>query len=607
MTIRRRTLGCIFSVTLLNLIGCGSGSPSNGQVPTKETSTGGSSAVDDHGTGGRLDGATGGAFTADTNGGASSVVTAGASGKAGSSPIGGTGASVGGARNTGGAFSTGGANATGGKPSVGGTSTGGKLSTGGVNGTSGAPTTGGAATGGDTGTAGGTPWPTDPPAPICDNADMLTGPATAPTGAVSVPAGDNHEYFVNESYKHEAAAGTVYYFQPGIHYLGSDQFAQIIPASNTTYIGAPGAIIDGQHVNLAAFTQNATNVRVAYLEIRNFGAITDNHDQGVVNHDAASGWTIEHNYMHHNGGAAAFVGSGGTLRFNCLRDNGQYGFQSGGGAADLVVDHNEVARNNQADWEARQAGCGCTGGCKFWEAKRAKVTNNWVHDNLGAGLWADYNNVEFLIENNLIEGNQREGIEYEISFNFMIRYNNLRGNCVLRGKAGSEGFPWGAIYISEAGGDGRAGSVYSVSEIHHNNLEDNWDGIVLWENSDRFCRPNENDVTAMCPFFDKTFGTRFKTQNVSVHDNRFSFDKQKVGCTGIYCGRNGIFSQSASNTTYPGDTIKDAITKTQNNHFSSNTYVGPWAFTIWDQSAPKTWTVWRGAPWNQDVGSTLSP
>lgn len=42
------------------------------------------------------------------------------------------------------------------------------------------------------------------------------------------------------------------------------------------------------------------NARVAYLEIRHFGAISDNHDQGVVNHDAGSVWMIEHNYIHHN-------------------------------------------------------------------------------------------------------------------------------------------------------------------------------------------------------------------------------------------------------------------------------------------------------------------
>ena len=458
-------------------------------------------------------------------------------------------------------------------------------------------------------TPGVTTWPLDPPAAICDTPGMLTGPATAPAGSVVVPVGDNSAFFENESYKQEAAAGTVYWFAPGVHQIGDGEYGQIMPASNTTFIGAPGAILDGSGVNRYAFTGKATGVRVAYLEIRNFGGgMNGIHDEGVVNHDAGEGWIIEHNDMHHNGGAAAFVGTHGTLRYNCLHHNGQYGFQSGGGSTDLVVDQNEIAYNNQGDAETQQPGCGCTGGCKFWESKRARVTNNWVHHNLGAGLWADTNNAEFLFEGNLIEDNDSAGIFYEISFNFMIRYNTLRRNNVARGLQESEGFPWGAIYISEAGGDSRAGSVYTTSEIHHNLLEDNWDGIVLWENADRFCRPAEaaSDVTAGCPFFDQTFGTRFKTQNVSVHDNVFRFDKTKVGCTGIYCGRNGIFSNWGVNATYHADVIQNAITKQQNNHFANNTYVGPWAFTVFDQSDPKTWAVWRAVPWGQDAESTLS-
>jgi hypothetical protein len=451
-------------------------------------------------------------------------------------------------------------------------------------------------------------WPTTPPAQICDNDDLLAGPTTAPKDAVIIPAGDNAEFFRNESYRGNEAAKTVYWFAPGVHTLGNDRFGQIIPADDTTFIGAKGAILDGQNINWVTFGQPAKGVRVAYLEIRNFGGgIAQGQDQGAVNHDAGEGWTIEYNYMHDNGGAAVFVGKNGVLRYNCLRRNGQYGFQGASGATDIVIDHNEVSYNNTNDWESKSPGCGCTGGCKFWDVKRAKVTNNWFHHNFGAGIWADYNNVEFTIEHNLIEDNDKEGIEYEISFNFMIRYNNIRRNQIARGLAGSEGFPWGAIYISEAGGDSRAGSLYATSEIHHNHLEDNWDGIVLWENADRFCRPPGEGVTDKCPFFEQTFGTRYKTQNVMIHDNVFRFNKTNVGCKGIYCGRNGIFSNWGITDTYPSTVIEEAITKNQNNHFSNNAYYGPWGFAVYDQSDPKSWQVWRGSEYEQDVGSTWSP
>ena len=63
------------------------------------------------------------------------------------------------------------------------------------------------------------------------------------------------------------------------------QFAQI-PAKTDTFVGAPGAILDGQDQNDYAFTQDASNVTVEYLEIRHFVCPLD---EGVVNHDAGHG------------------------------------------------------------------------------------------------------------------------------------------------------------------------------------------------------------------------------------------------------------------------------------------------------------------------------
>ena len=49
-----------------------------------------------------------------------------------------------------------------------------------------------------------------------------------------------------------------------------DQFGQIIPKDNDMFVGAPGAILDGQGVNHTAFRQHATGVTIKYLEIRQF-------------------------------------------------------------------------------------------------------------------------------------------------------------------------------------------------------------------------------------------------------------------------------------------------------------------------------------------------
>jgi parallel beta-helix repeat protein len=276
-----------------------------------------------------------------------------------------------------------------------------------------------------------------------------------------------------------------------VHTLGDSAFGQIIPGNDTTFIGAPGAVLDGQNRNFYAFTQHARNVTVRYLEVRNFGTGTSNNDQGVVNHDAGENWTVEYNYVHDNDGAGVFIGSGSTIGYNCLKDNGQYGFSSyhPDGVTIVVFDHNEVTGNNRDDWEALRPGCGCTGGGKFWDTRGAIITNNWVHDNLGTGMWADHNNAEFLFEGNYIENNEGVGLFYEVSYNFTVRNNTFKRNGLIDGRDRAQRgdpFPTGAIYVSESGGDTRAGSLYAAAEITGNYFENNWDGIVLWENADRF-------------------------------------------------------------------------------------------------------------------------
>ena len=91
------------------------------------------------------------------------------------------------------------------------------------------------------------------------------------------------------------------------------------------------------------------------------------------------------------------LGSDNTLSYDCLTDNQQYGFNaySDNGPANLVIDHNEISGNDTYNWEARQPGCGCTGGGKFWDVDGAVITDNWIYDNHSVGLWADTDNRGF--------------------------------------------------------------------------------------------------------------------------------------------------------------------------------------------------------------------
>src|SRR5271167_2463410 len=55
--------------------------------------------------------------------------------------------------------------------------------------------------------AGASSAPTSPPVTVCANASLLTGPSSAPAGAVSVPAGDNSSLFAST-----LPASTTYWF-----------------------------------------------------------------------------------------------------------------------------------------------------------------------------------------------------------------------------------------------------------------------------------------------------------------------------------------------------------------------------------------------------------
>ena len=183
---------------------------------------------------------------------------------------------------------------------------------------------------------------------------------------------------------------------------------------------------------------------------------------------------------------------------NCLRLNGEYGFQSfeTDGAWNVVLRGNEIARNNTADWETIQPGCGCSGGGKFWNTHNARVVGNYVHHNYGTGLWADTNDVGFLFERNYISDNEDHGLFYEISYNALIRKNTFARNGWTSGAKMGEDFPIGSIYLSEAGSDVRAGDKYGRQlRISGNRFVDNWAGVMAWENPDRFSGSPYNTST----------------------------------------------------------------------------------------------------------------
>jgi len=469
--------------------------------------------------------------------------------------------------------------------------------------------------------------PATPPVRVCGNAAILgRGPSSPPKGATVIPAGDDSGTALAHSWTIQPH--TTYWFAPGRHTLATGQYGQIIPVNGDTFLGAPGAVLDGRHSNLFAFTGQAHDVTIRDLTIQNFGARGGSGGQGVVNHDAGRNWRIDRVTVQHSAGAGVMLGSGNVLAHSCLKDNGEYGFQGVG--SHITVDHNEIAGNNTDDWEALHPGCGCSGGAKFWGVNQATVTNNYVHGNLGPGLWADTNNRNFDVTHNYFADNQGEKFIYEISYNLRLADNTFVRNALVDGPRTS-GFPDPAVYISESGADSRVPGPYGHTlMVTGNTFTNNWSGVVLWENANRFCGSPANASASDCTLVDPTVVTtkscnptniarepyyndcRWKTQNVLVRGNIFNFDPVSVGpdcVSATYCGFNGIFSQwggQPSWSPYRGTTVEGHITFHQNNHFTSNAYYGPWQFMVSDQGNAVSWATWQAAPYRQDAGSTMS-
>ncbi len=461
------------------------------------------------------------------------------------------------------------------------------------------------------------------PAAICGS-KSLRGPATPPPGARRITPSEDLQAAVEGS-----RPGTTFWLAPGRHGLGDDEFDQVGPKDGQSFVGAPGAVVDGRHVNRYAFGGDGADVTIKHLTVENF---VSPRNEGVVNHDSGDGWRIKRNTIQHNDGAGVFLGDGNVVAHNCLAHNGQYGFSAfePDGVRDVVLKRNEVMGNNTDDWEQREPGCGCTGGGKFWDTRGALVLANWIHHNHGVGLWADTNNTEFLVRGNHISHNAAEGMIYETSYNARIVHNTFVRNGLAEGPD-CDCFPLSALYVSESGSDPRAGTRYARAlTVAHNRFVDNWSGIMAWENADRFAGSPANTSTGFTTLVNPDVATeqacsnpnligtapyvddcRWKTQHLRVRDNVFRFHPSRLGAECVPsagCGWMGLFSNVGSSpewSPYQGEVVEDNITFEQDNTWADNRYEGPWRFIVHDMGNAVDWRTWRGAPFRQDKGSTL--
>ena len=224
-----------------------------------------------------------------------------------------------------------------------------------------------------------------------------------------------------------------------------------------------------------------------------------------------------------------------------------------------------------------------------------------------------------------VGANDGAALMYETSYNAVIRNNTIRRNNWVEGRKYADrgdNFPYATIYVSESGGEPRIRARTNKIEIYRNLLENNWSGITLWENSDRFCNSPANTSTGYCTLLVKDLDRceqpaigraplysdcRWKTQRVDIHDNRFVLKKSVVKCA-TECGRMAVLANYGTYpkwSPYKGKRVAEAITHKQRNRWHDNVYRGPWSFVAANTDGTLDSGQWQATPYRQDEGSTF--
>ena len=331
------------------------------------------------------------------------------------------------------------------------------------------------------------------------------------------------------------------------------------------------------------------------------------------------------------------LGSDNTLSYDCLTDNQQYGFNaySTRGPSNLVLDaQRDQPVTTPTTGRAHQPGCGCTGGGKFWDVNGAVITDNWVHGNHSVGLWADTNNRGFDIRGNYISDNYQLRPDLRDQLQRPDQGQRFRAQRPRRRDRRPRLPDQCHLHFGVGVGQPGARQVrQDRSRSPGTRSLNNWGGVILWENSNRFCNSPANTSTAYCTLVAPVGGDdqaraassaicarqpyygdcRWKTQNVEVNHNVFEL-RSRQHRTGLHAGQRvrvpGHFLRvrdlSVLEPLQGHARSRTTSRSTRTTISAQNTYIGPWRFMVQAQNNDVTWAKWRGKPFPQDAGSTMN-
>lgn len=304
-----------------------------------------------------------------------------------------------------------------------------------------------------------------------------------------------------------AQPGSTFCFHKGNYALKSP----IIPRSNDSFVGEIDGrvILSGNDVTASAIRgtkSGATGVRIAGLVVEYFS------ETGIdARSSAGTNWVLENNELRYNGWSGAEPAQ--ITRNNYIHHNGVVGLEGGYASDGMLIENNELAFNNTQ----RQYTTGDNGGAKFIRTTRLKVLHNYSHDNDGAGLWTDGNNVFTEYAFNRIENNGQSGLTHEVSCDATIHDNVFRNN-------NTESSLWqgGEIYVHSS----------PNVEVFGNEISTQGNGVVLRDS----IRPKDDELIQQCA----VNAAAFRVRGVRVRENRIA----QAGQSGMVGDRSEAFTRA---------------------------------------------------------------
>ena len=357
-----------------------------------------------------------------------------------------------------------------------------------------------------------------------------------PATRVDIWPGQSIQLIVNSN-----AVGTTFCLRAGVHQLTSS----IRPKTGNTFVGEYGAVLDGTGWTTTDDTQGAFRRSQPGHRVRDHPESRDPQD-APLGHPCAlpsvavTGRSNTTRLPPTNRGI--HFGPYSTIRNNYIHHNGIWRRLHRVYADYTTFDSNEIAYNGR---EQKVAG----------SAANVTFRNNFVHHNIGDGIWYDTNpNAGAVIEYNTVEDNGRNGIFFEASIGATISNNILRRNA------------WDAVFISMA----------QNAHIYNNWLEANFGGIDYFLNC--FALSATDDVKNNAAY-----------DNTVIIGTQSSTYASAFGSTGCTSTQLAPYLNGSKNLTF----YRNAY-RVPSLSFTQYFYWGGW----------KDWSQWQAL--GQDGGGSLS-